>query len=105
MKDYKRIIDKIRKMGTFCDIHYCGVPTEHCPVNLNFQLCEAYIIGYVFYVSYCWGSWSIDYTLDTSIKMRADMKHICGIKTDKDMYARVEKIISDIRKHCGVKSI
>lgn len=104
MKDYKKVADKIRKMGNFCDIYYCGMPTEHCPVNLCFQLCEAYIIGYVFYVSYNWGSWSIDYTLDTSIKMRAEMKHISGIKADKDMYAKVEKIINEIREHCGVKS-
>lgn len=104
MKDYKKVADRIRKMGNFCGIHYCGMPTEHFPVNLYFQLCEAYIIGYVFYVSYNWGSWSIDYTLDTSIKMRADMKHISGIKADKDMYGKVEKIINKIREHCGVKS-
>lgn len=104
MKDYKKVVDRIRKMGNFCDIHYCGTPTEHCPVNLYFRLCEAYIIGYVFYVSYNWGSWSIDYALNTSIKMRADMKHISGIKTDRDMYTRVEKIINEIREHCGVKS-
>ncbi len=50
------------------------------------------------------GSWSIDYTLDTSIKMRADMKRISGIKTDRDMYVKVEKIINEIREHCSVKS-
>lgn len=91
-------------MGSFYDIHYCGVPTEYCPVNLRFQLCEAYIIGYAFYVSYRWGSWSIDYTLNPSIKMRADMKHISGIKTDRKMYAKVDKIINKIREHCGVES-
>lgn len=36
--------------------------------------------------------------------MRAYMKHIDGIKTDRDMYAKVEKIINEIREHCGVKS-
>jgi len=80
MKDFRRVAEKIRKMGSFCDIHYCGCPTQHCPVNLHFQLCEAYVIGYGFYVCYCWGKWSIDYTLDNSVKIRANMQHITGIK-------------------------
>lgn len=102
MKDYNRVAEKIRNMGKFCDIHQCGCLTQHCPVNLYFQLSEAYIIGYAFYVSYDWGTWSIDYTLDPTIKMRTDMRHISGIKTDKEMYAKVEEIINKIRKHCGV---
>ena len=105
-KKYLIIADpanKIRKMGNFCDIHNCGSPTEHFPVNLSFQLCEPYVIGYVFYVAYDWGKRSIDYTLDTSIKTRADMKHIRGIKTDRDMYTKVEEIINEIRDNCGVE--
>ena len=103
MKDYQRVANKIRKMGNFCDIHNCGSPTEHFPVNLSFQLCEPYVIGYIFYVAYDWGKWNIDYTLDTSIKMRSDMKHIRGIKTDRDMYTKVEEIINEIRDNCGVE--
>lgn len=102
MKDYNRVANRIRKMGTFCDIHNCGIPTEHFPVNLSFQLCESYVVGYVFYVGYDWGKWSIDYTLDTSIKSRVDMKHIRGITTDKEMYEKVEQIINEVREHCGV---
>lgn len=102
MKDYNRVANKIRKMGVFCDIHNCGMPTEHFPVNLRFQICEPYVIGYVFYVSYDWGKWSIDYTLDTLIKVRADMRHICGITTDREMYEKVEQIINEIREHCDV---
>ena len=102
MKDYNRVANRIRKMGTFFDIHNCGMPTEHFPVNLSFQLCEPYVVGYVFYVGYDWGKWSIDYTLDTSIKSRVDMKHIRGITTDKEMYEKVEQIINEVREHCGV---
>ena len=29
--------------------------------------------------------------------MRANMKHIRGIKTDRDMYTKVEEIINEIR--------
>ena len=102
MKDYQKVADKIRKMATFCDIHQCGWPSEHFQVNLCCQLCEAYVIGYTFYVAYSWGKWSIDYTLDNSITMRADMQSIRGIKTDKEMYAKVQEVIDEIRKHCGV---
>ena len=102
MKDYNRIANKIRKMGTFEDIHQCGSPTEHCPVNLYCQLSEPYIIGCCFYVAYSFGMWSIDYTLDADITRRAKMIHISGIKTDREMYSKVKEVIETIRKHCGV---
>lgn len=102
MKDYKKIAEKIRKMGKFCDIHNCGIPTEYFPVNLRFQLCEPYVIGYVFYISYDWGKWNIDYTLDNSIKERVYMNHIGEITSDKKMYEKVEHVINEIRKHCGI---
>lgn len=104
MKDYRRIAEKIRKMGTFSNIHNCGCPTENHPVNLCFELSEAYIIGYRFYVAYSFGSWSIDYTIDRPVNMRTDMQSIRGIKTDREMYAKVEEIINKIREHCGVKT-
>lgn len=104
MKDYRRVAEKIRKMGKFSDIHNCGYPTQHCPVNLYFQLCEAYVIGYRFYISYDWGKWSIDYTLNPAITSRSSMQHIPGIKTDREMYVKVEEIINKIREHCGVKT-
>ncbi len=104
MKDYKKIADKIRKMGIFCDIHNCGCPTEHFPVNLCFTLSEPYIVGYTFYVAYNWGKWSIDYTLDFSVKMRSDMQSIRDIKTDREMYIKVEEVINMIRKHCGANA-
>lgn len=97
MKDYKRIAQKIGKMASFCDIHNCGCPTQHTPVNLYFQMCEPYITGYGFYVSYDWGEWNIDYTLDLAVKMRADMQHIRGLKTDSEMYNAVQGIIEEIR--------
>lgn len=99
MKDYKRIAKKIRKMGKFSDVHNCGYPTENYPVNLCCELSEPYIIGYIFYIAYDFGEWSIDYTFDPSIKLRSNMQHINGIKTDKEMYMNVEKIISEIRNN------
>lgn len=103
MKDYRKIASKIQKMGKFSEIHNCGWPTEHCPVNLYFQMCEAYVIGYKFYVCYDWGKWNIDYSLDTSVTMRTDMEHITGIKTDREMYLKVEEILNTIRRHCNVE--
>lgn len=103
MKDYKKIANQIMKMGTFSDIYNCGCPTEHRPVNLCFQLSEPYIIGYKFYVSYMDHKWRIDYTLDNSVEIRTNMKSIVDIKTDRDMYCRVENIINEIRKKCGTK--
>lgn len=97
MKDYKKVAREIGKMASFCDIHNCGCPTEHVPVNLYFQMCEPYIIGIGFYVSRDWGEWSVDYTLNPEIKMRADMVHVRGIETDQQMYAVVAKVIEQIR--------
>lgn len=97
MKNYNRIAQKVGKMASFCDIHFCGCPTEHNPVNLYFQMCEPYIIGIGFYVSYDWGEWSVDYTLNPEIKMRADMVHVRGIESDRRMYAVVAKVIEQIR--------
>lgn len=34
MKDYKKYAIKIGKMENFGDIHNCGYPSEHFPVNL-----------------------------------------------------------------------
>lgn len=102
MKDYKKYREKIRKMACFCDIHQVGYPNECTPVNMYFQMCEAYVIGYKFYISYCFGTWSIDYSLDNTIKCRSNMTHIRGIKTDRDMLAKVQEIIHMYRKECGV---
>ena len=102
MKDYRKVAEKIRKLGKFCDIHNCGCPTEDTPVNLYFQLDEPYVINYRFYVSYSCSEWCIDYTLDNSICSRIDMQHIRGIKTDKEMYNKVEEIINNIRRFCNV---
>ena len=103
MKDYKKVAEKIWEMGDFCDIHNCGFPTEYRPVNLRFQLCEPFVIGYIFYVSFYHGRWNIDYTLDSSVTSRADMQSIRGIKTDREMYEKVEEIINQIREHCGAE--
>ncbi len=104
MKDYRTIASKIMKMGKFSDVHNCGFPTEYCPVNLYFQICEPYVIGYSFYVSYDWGKWEIDYTLNPSVKRRTDMQNISGIKTDRELYEKVKSILNKIRQQCGVKS-
>lgn len=98
MKDYMRIAKRIEKMGTFSDIHNCGYPIEHLPVNLYFELSESNVKGYCFYVAYDFGKWQIDYTLDNSIKVRVKMQHIRGIKTDREMYETVEKVIYKIRE-------
>lgn len=103
MKDYKKIAAKISKMASFSNIHQCGIPTVNFPVNLYFELCEPYIIGYKFYVSYTGNVWGIEYTLDNSIDVRAKMNSIRNIKTDKEMYLTVENIINDIRERCGVE--
>lgn len=101
MKDYKKVAEKICKMGFFCDVHNCGCPKEHSPVNLFFQLSEPYIIGFRFYVSYSFGMWRIDYTLDNSVRSRAGMQSVSNIKTDREMYKKVEEIIDEIRSSCG----
>ena len=104
MKDYKRIASKISKMGKFSDIHQCGGPTKNFPVNLYFKLAEPYVIGYDFYVDYSFGEWSIDYSVKPMTTMRTDMKHIGGIKTEKDLLVKVETILNQTRKKCGVLS-
>lgn len=100
MKDYKRVAKRIGEMGTFCEIFNCGCPTENFPVNLYFKLSEPYVIGFEFYVSYSFGEWSIDFTLDNSIHIRTDMQRIRCIKTDREMYSKVEEIIGKIRNLC-----
>jgi len=100
MKSYKKVADKIRKMGSFSEIYNCGNPTSFTPVNLYFQLCEAYVIGYTFYICYNGTTWSIDYTLDPSVTMRCKMQSIRGIKTDREMYQKVKEIIDSIREQC-----
>ena len=104
MKDYNRIAQKVGKMASFCDIYNCGCPTEHNPVNLYFQMCEPYIIGIGFYVSYDWGEGSVDYTLNPDIKMRSDMERVRGIKTEQEMYAIVSSVIEQIRNSVKNKS-
>jgi len=104
VKDYKKIAQKIRKMGKFSNIYNCGCPTEYNPVNLHFKLSEPYIIGYEFYVYYNGYEWSIDYSLNACVRLRTDMQSIRGIKTDREMYIKVEEVINKIRKHCGVNT-
>lgn len=103
MKDYQKVAEKIRKMGGFSEISNCFSPTPHNPVDLYFRISEPYIIGIEFYVSYSFGKWIIDYTIDKPVSRRTDMRSIRGIKTDKEMYFTVEKIINQIRKAHGVK--
>ena len=103
MKDYKKYAKKISEMGKFGYITQEGEPNRFHEVNLKFQLCEPYVIGYFFYVSYSFGKWSIDYSLKSFEDVRVNMEHIEGIKTDKEMYENVKEIINKIREHCGVK--
>lgn len=102
MKDYRKIAERISKMGIFSAIYNCGDPTKDYPVNLYCRLNEAYVIGYGFYVAYSRNGWNVDYTLDNSIQMRTDMQTVRGIKTDTEMYRKVEEIIHEIRRKCGV---
>lgn len=104
MKDYKKYAKKISEMGKFGNITQCGEPNRFHEVDLKFQLCEPYVIGYFFYVSYSFGKWSIDYTLKSFEDVRINMKHIEKIKTDREMYEKVEKVINKIREYCGVKT-
>lgn len=98
MKDCKKVASKIEKMGKFSDIHNCGYPTRHFPVNLYFEFSEPKVKGYAFYIAYDFGKWSIDYSLDSSVKTRVKMQHIRGIKTDREMYEVVQKVIYKIRE-------
>ena len=102
-KDYVKIGNKLRKLAAFGEISQLGGPTDHVPVNLRLTLCEAYVIGYTMYIAYIWGKWSIEYTYDPAVCCRADMECIKNIKTDREMYAKVEEIIGEIRKRCGVR--
>lgn len=104
MKNYKRIASKISKMGKFSDIRQCGGPTKDFPVNLYFKLAEPYVIGYDFYVDHRFGTWSIDYATHPLTAKRSDMEHIGAIKTEKELLTRVESIINQMRRKCGVKS-
>ena len=101
MKDYQEVAKRIMKMGRFCEIHNCGYPSEHIPVDLFFQLAEPCGKGYQFYVLYCHGAWEINYTLDNTIQTRAEMQSVGNIKTDREMYQKVEEIIHEIRSSCG----
>lgn len=102
MKDYKKVAEKILKMGRFCDIHNCGEPHEHMQVNLFCQLSEPYVIGYRFYVAFDGREWNIDYTLNPAVKMRSQMKKIRHIKTEKEMLLHLKEIIHEIRKQEGI---
>lgn len=101
MKDYKKVAERIRKMGYFSSIYNCGSPSVCHPVNLCFELSEPYVIGYTFYVSYSFGKWTIDYTIERPETIRYKMQSIGGINTDAEMYARVEEILNRIRRHCA----
>lgn len=98
MKDYNKYAVKISKMCKFCDIHQCGSPSKHHQVNLFFQLSEPYLLGFKFYICYSFGEWNIDYSIDKTVQMRADMKTIRGIKSDKEMLEKVEEVIQQYRK-------
>ena len=91
MEDYKKYAIKIGKMGFFRDIHNCGSPTKNFPVNLYFELAKN--PGCRMYVGYDFGSWQIEYTTDEAVKNRVDMIRTARLKTDKDMYTKVERII------------
>ncbi len=100
MKDYKTIGMQICNFGKFSEICQCGTPTPYIPVNLCCKICEPYIIGYAFYVAYdaFTKRWSIDYSIDEPLTNRSQMQHIKGIKTDKEMYAKVNDILEELRK-------
>ena len=76
MKDYKKYAIKIGKMKNFGDIHNCGYPAEHFPVNLYFELAKNPACR--MYVGYYFGEW-LDGFEDTekSVKgtVRAIMEH------------------------------
>ena len=101
MKDYKKVAERIRKMGKFSSIYNCGSPSACHPVNLCFELSEPYTIGYAFYVSYSFGKWTIDYTIERPETTRYKMQSTGNINTDAEMYARVEEILNQIRRHCA----
>lgn len=100
MMDYKKVAERIRKMGKFSSIYNCGSPSVCHPVNLCFELSETYVIGYTFYVSCSFGKWAIDYTVDRPETVRYRMQSTGEINTAAEMYAKVEEILDQIRRHC-----
>lgn len=101
MKDYCRVAKKVGKLGTFSKVAQYGYPNEYHPVDLYFQICEAYVIGYGFYVSYSLGEWEIDY--GKVHQPRYQMRSIRGIKTEREMLERLDAVLWEIRGWCGVK--
>lgn len=85
---YQRIALKISNMGNFIDIHNCGCPTKNWPVNLCCKLYD----GTIFYVAKINNLWTIDWSYGET-EMRTDMYSVSGIKTQKEMFTVVKKII------------
>lgn len=104
MKDWKKISERIMKLGRFTDVHQCGFPSEYHQVDLHFRVNEPYIIGYSFYVSYSFGMWKVDYA-EKPVELRTDMKHVYGIKTEKEMLKAVDRYLQDLRARVSGKRI
>lgn len=96
MKDYKKYAIKIGKMENFGEIHNCGYPAKHFPVNLYFELAKNPACR--MYVGYYSGKWQIEYTTDENIRCRGDMIRTRRFKTDKEMYAKVQEVIGILSK-------
>ncbi len=93
MVDYNKVALKIGKMGFFIDIHNCGGPTEHFPVNLY---CESRNIRiYVACEHLSRYEWSIDYTRNKNISKRTDMTHINGLRNQTETLKAVECLLNN----------
>lgn len=96
-KHFDKTITKLRKIEPMGCVQL-GVPSEITPVNIKCTLSGADTLGYVMFVSYENDCWNIDYTTQKHMFVRNKMKHIGGLRSDKDMYDRVKLCIDIIKR-------
>ena len=94
MERYQRIANKLQKTGRFRSSSNCGAPTKYCPVNLlcvTFDDIRIYIgQGFCSKPTY----WCLDFTYDPECQIRADMRHINEIRTEREMLELVAHILA-----------
>jgi len=94
MERYQRIAKKLKNTGRFWAICNCGAPTKCYPVNL---VCVTYddiriYVGQGFCSKPTY--WCLDYTYDPECQIRADMRKISEIRTEREMLEMVGRILA-----------
>ena len=93
MERYQRIATRLLLTGRFRAISNCGAPTKYNPINL---LCVA-LDDIRIYIGQGFCSkptyWSLDYTYDPECQIRADMRQILEIRTEREMLELVGRIL------------